>query len=348
MTMPANLGSDNGAGAHQKIIDALTVASQGSAPAYGDDGLTARVEHQLTKLFERDVTVLLMATGTAANCVGLATLCSPFGGIYAHSEAHIVNDESTAPEFFTSGARQFTVGGTSGKPDLSELSKTIEVSGARGVHSVQPTVIALSNLTELGARFSAEELEAYGDLAKSKGMKLFMDGARFANAVACGKESPADITWRAGVDALSFGATKNGAIAAEALIFFNPEDAGLAAHHRKRGGHLWSKHRFLAAQFDAYLKDDLWLNLAAHANEQMRYLMGEIKAVSGITLLSGGDGNELFVSMSDALANALHDRGHAFYPWPSLPSAYRLVTSFATERSEVDEFIADVRSFNMT
>lgn len=345
--MPANFGSDNGSGAHQKIIDALSVAAQGTAPAYGQDPLTARVEHTLGELFEHEITVLFMATGTAANCVGLATLCSPFGGVYAHSEAHIANDESTAPEFFTNGARQFTVGGASAKPDIDELRQTIEVSGARGIHSVQPAVIALSNLTELGARFSAEELEAYGDLAKSKGMKLFVDGARFANALAGGRESPADITWRAGVDAVSFGATKNGAIAAEALIFFNPKDAELAAYHRKRGGHLWSKHRFLAAQFDAYLKDDLWLRLATHANEQMRYLLGELQSVSGITLLSGGDGNELFVSMSDALAASLHDRGHAFYPWPSLKSAYRLVTSFATERSEVDEFIADIRSFVM-
>ena len=143
-----------------------------------------------------------------------------------------MNDESTAPEFFTNGARQFTVGGGFAKPDLDELLTAIEISGARGVHSVQPSVIALSNLTELGARFSAGEITAYGDLAKSKNMKLFMDGARFANALVSGKESPADLTWRAGVDVLSFGATKNGAIAAEALVFFNPADAKLAPYHQ--------------------------------------------------------------------------------------------------------------------
>ena len=341
--MPANFGSDNGAGAHPRIIEALSEASMGAAPAYGSDELTLRVENRLTELFERDVTVLLMATGTAANCVGLATLCSPFGGIYAHSEAHIVNDESTAPEFFTSGARQFTVGGSSAKPDLNELLTAVEISGARGVHSVQPSVIALSNLTELGARFSVDEIAAYGDLAKSKNMKLFMDGARFANALVSGKDSPADLTWRAGVDALSFGATKNGAIAAEALIFFNPEDAELAPYHRKRGGHLWSKHRFLAAQFNAYLNDDLWLNLAAHANQAMSYLLSELQTVSSITVVSGGEGNELFVSMDESLAQALHAKGHVFYPWPSLPSAYRLVTSFITDRKEVDEFISDIR-----
>lgn len=341
--MPANFGSDNGAGAHSKIIGALMEASSGSMPAYGSDELTARVERRVTEIFEREVTVLLMATGTAANCVGLASLCSPFGGIYAHSEAHIVNDESTAPEFFTNGARQFTVGGDSAKPDLDELLKTIQISGARGVHSVQPSVIALSNLTELGARFSADEVSAFGVLAKSKNMKLFMDGARFANALAAGKESPADLTWRAGVDVLSFGATKNGAIAAEALVFFNPEDAALAPYHRKRSGHLWSKHRFLAAQFDAYLHNDLWLDLAAHANQAMSYLMSELQTSSSVTAVSGGDGNELFVSMDDSLAEALHAKGHVFYPWPSLPNAFRLVTSFVTEQQEVDEFIADIR-----
>ena len=344
--MPANFGSDNGAGAHPKIIEALMAASGGSVPAYGNDALTLRVEHQLAELFEREIAVLLMATGTAANCVGLATLCSPFGGIYAHSEAHIVNDESTAPEFFTSGARQFSVGGASAKPDLDELKRVIEVSGARGVHSVQPSVIALSNLTELGGRFSSDEILAYGELAKSKDMKLFMDGARFANALVGGAETPADLTWRAGVDVLSFGATKNGAIAAEALIFFNPEDAELAPYHRKRGGHLWSKHRFLAAQFDAYLTDDLWLNLASHANEKMRYLMNELRALSSVSVVSGGDGNELFVSMDDSLAEALNATGHTFYPWPSLSNAYRLVTSFTTETHEIDEFIRNIRSLS--
>ena len=318
-------------------------ASTGSVPAYGNDELTLRVEHQLAELFEREITVLLMATGTAANCVGLATLCSPFGGIYAHSEAHIVNDESTAPEFFTNGARQFSVGGVSAKPDLDELKRVIEVSGARGVHSVQPSVIALSNLTELGGRFSNDEILAYGDLAKSKDMKLFMDGARFANALVGGGETPADLTWRAGVDVLSFGATKNGAMAAEALIFFNPEEAKLAEFHRKRAGHLWSKHRFLAAQFDAYLHDNLWLELARTANEKMLSLRQGIDGCEAVSVLAGGDGNELFVAMSPEHAETLLELGHLFYAWPSLPQGYRLVTSFTTTDAEIDEFCADLK-----
>ena len=197
----ANFGSDNASGIHPAIVESIVTASLGSAPAYGLDELTKSVERKLAALFECDVTVLLVGTGTAANCIALATLCPSVGGIFAHAEAHIANDESTAPELYTGGARQFTVGGDDANPDLEELVQKIVVSGARGVHSVQPAVISISNLTELGARFSPDEIAAYSALAKSRGMKLFMDGARFANAVAGGSESPADLTWRSGVDA---------------------------------------------------------------------------------------------------------------------------------------------------
>ena len=340
----ANFGSDNASGIHPAIVDSIVTASLGSAPAYGSDELTKCVERKLAALFECDVTVLLVGTGTAANCIALATLCPSVGGIFAHAEAHIANDESTAPELYTGGARQFTVGGDDAKPDLEELVQKIDVSGARGVHSVQPAVIAISNLTELGARFSPDEIAIYSELAKSRGMKLFMDGARFANAVAGGSESPADLTWRSGVDALSFGATKNGAMAAEALVFFNPDEAVLAEFHRKRGGHLWSKHRYLAAQFDAYLEGDLWLELATASNANMASLRGGISSSKNASILAGGDGNELFVAMEEGVAEGLLQRGHTFYAWPSLPKAYRLVTSFTTTTAEIDEFIEDLNS----
>ena len=342
--MPANFGSDNSSGVHPSIIEALVQASVGAAPAYGADTLTKRVESRLASLFECEVVALLLSTGTAANCVGLATLTSSFSGVYAHAEAHIANDESTAPELYTGGARQFTVGGDDAKPDLAELAQKIDVSGARGVHSVQPAVISISNLTELGARLSSDEIAAYSALARSRGMKLFMDGARFANAVAGGSESPADLTWRAGVDALSFGATKNGAMAAEALVFFNPDEATLAEFHRKRGGHLWSKHRYLAAQFDAYLENHLWLELATASNAHMTRLRDGISSSHSATILAGGDGNELFIAMEEDVAEGLLQRGHMFYAWPSLPKAYRLVTSFTTTTSEINEFVKDLNS----
>ena len=340
----ANFGSDNASGIHPAIVESIVTASLGSAPAYGLDALTKSVERKLAALFECDVTVLLVGTGTAANCIALATLCPSVGGIFAHAEAHIANDESTAPELYTGGARQFIVGGDDAKPDLEELAQKIDVSGARGVHSVQPAVISISNLTELGARFSPDEIAAYSELAKNRGMKLFMDGARFANAVAGGSESPADLTWRAGVDALSFGATKNGAMAAEALVFFNPDEAMLAEFHRKRGGHLWSKHRYLAAQFDAYLEGDLWLELATASNTSMARLRDGISSSDNASILAGGDGNELFITMEEDVAEGLLQRGHMFYAWPSLPKAYRLVTSFTTSTEEIDEFIEDLNS----
>jgi len=340
----ANFGSDNASGIHPAIVESIVTASLGSAPAYGADELTKSVGRKLAALFECDVTVMLVGTGTAANCIALATLCPSVGGIFAHAEAHIANDESTAPELYTGGARQFTVGGDDAKPDLEELAQKIDVSGARGVHSVQPAVISISNLTELGARFSPDEIAAYSELAKSRGMKLFMDGARFANAVAGGSESPADLTWRSGVDALSFGATKNGAMAAEALVFFNPDEAILAEFHRKRGGHLWSKHRYLAAQFDAYLEGDLWLELATASNTSMARLRDGISSSNNASILAGGDGNELFIAMEEDVAEGLLQRGHMFYAWPSLPMAYRLVTSFTTTTAEIDEFIEDLNS----
>jgi threonine aldolase len=227
---------------------------------------------------------------------------------------------------------------------LRNWRKKLMYQVLRGVHSVQPAVISISNLTELGARFSSDEIAAYSELTRSRGMKLFVDGARFANAVAGGSESPADLTWRAGVDALSFGATKNGAMAAEALVFFNPDEATLAEFHRKRGGHLWSKHRYLAAQFDAYLENDLWLELATTSNANMTRLRDGISLSSSASILAGGDGNELFIAMDEDIAEGLLERGHMFYAWPSLPKAYRLVTSFTTTTAEIDEFIKDLNS----
>ena len=340
----ANFGSDNASGVHPKIIEAMALSASGMAPAYGVDELTKSVEQRLASLFETDVTALLVGTGTAANCIGLATFCSPFGGIFAHAESHIANDESTAPELYTGGARQFTVGGDDAKPNLEELVQKIDVSGARGVHSVEPAVIAISNLTELGARFSPDEIAAYSELAKSLGMKLFIDGARFANAVAGQSDSPADLTWRAGVDALSFGATKNGAMAAEAIVFFNKSAAVNAERIRKRGGHLWSKHRFLAAQFDAFLDDDLWLANARHANQMGQSLKSQLQAIPGIEFASVSEANELFVRMPKPQAEALWECGHAFHEWPSLEGTYRLVTSFTTEQAEVDAFCDDLRA----
>ena len=211
------------------------------------------------------------------------------------------------------------------------------------MHSILPSVLALSNLTELGARISPDELKAYREVADEFDLKLMVDGARFSNAVVGGADSPADLTWRSGVDVLCFGATKNGAMAAEAIVFFNQAVAVNAERIRKRGGHLWSKHRFLAAQFDAFLADDLWLANARHANQMGQSLKSLLQAIPGIEFASASEANELFIRMPKAWAEALWKCGHAFYEWPSLDNTYRLVTSFTTEQADVDAFCADLR-----
>ena len=339
----ANFGSDNAAGVHPKILESLVRASAGNASAYGEDALTRSVDKRFSDLFGCDCTVLLVSTGTAANSIALAALCPPYGAVFSHDEAHIANDESTAPELFTGGARQLSVRGEDAKPSIEKLRALIQTASSRGVHSILPSVLALSNLTELGARISPDELKAYREVADEFDLKLMVDGARFSNALVGGADSPADLTWRSGVDVLCFGATKNGAMAAEAIVFFNQAAAGNAERIRKRGGHLWSKHRFLAAQFDAFLADDLWLANARHANQMGQSLKSQLRAIPGIEFASASEANELFVRMPKAQAEALWERGHAFYEWPSLDNTYRLVTSFTTEQAEVDAFCADLR-----
>ena len=339
----ANFGSDNAAGVHPLILESLARASAGNASAYGEDALSKRVDKRFSDLFECECTVLLVSTGTAANSIALAALCPPYGAVFSHDEAHIANDESTAPELFTGGARQLSVGGEDAKPSIAELRALIQTASSRGVHSILPSVLALSNLTELGARISPDELKAYREVADEFDLKLTVDGARFSNAVVVGTDSPADLTWRSGVDVLCFGATKNGAMAAEAIVFFNKAAALHAERIRKRGGHLWSKHRFLAAQFDAFLGDDLWLANARHANKMGQSLRRQLQATPGIEFISASEANELFVRMPKAWAEALWECGHAFYEWPSLDNTYRLVTSFTTEQGNVDAFCADLR-----
>ena len=339
----ANFGSDNAAGVHPLILESLARASAGNVSAYGEDALSKRVDKRFSDLFECECTVLLVSTGTAANSIALAALCPPYGAVFSHDEAHIANDESTAPELFTGGARQLSVGGEDAKPSIAELRALIQTASSRGVHSILPSVLALSNLTELGARISPDELKAYREVADEFDLKLMVDGARFSNAVVVGTDNPADLTWRSGVDVLCFGATKNGAMAAEAIVFFNKAAALHAERIRKRGGHLWSKHRFLAAQFDAFLGDDLWLANARHANEMGQSLKSLLQAIPGIEFISASEANELFVRMPKAWAEALWECGHAFYEWPSLDNTYRLVTSFTTEQGNVDAFCADLR-----
>lgn len=347
--------SDNTAGASPAVMAALARANTGAAPAYGADPWTRAVETRLSALFEREVAVALVTTGTAANALALASLVKPWGAVLCHHESHIMGDECGAPEFFSGGAKLIGLPGVgatlSPQAVLTEASKYVR--GA--VHQVQPMLVSISQATECGLVLTPEEVGALGEAARSAGLKLHMDGARFANALAALQCSPADLTWRAGVDVLSLGGTKTGAWAAEAVVFFDPADGEEMRWRRKRSGHTLSKGRLIAAQFEGLLEDGEWLKLAAHANAMARRLAAGLANIVGVRLAWPCQANEVFPIMPDRLAGRLRDAGAVFRPWASEALAegdevapgeelHRLVCSFATTEAEVDRFVGIARS----
>ncbi len=331
--------SDNIAGASPQVLDALMAASIGAAQPYGNDELTAQLEQQFIALFECDLRLFLVPTGTAANVISLATVTPGWGAILCHPDAHINNDECSAPEFYTGGARLVPVDGPHGKLDPGLLRDAAQRK--RGdVHSVQPSAVSITQATETGHVYSLAELHEVGQVCRESGMKLHMDGARFANALVALDCSPAQMTWQAGVDVLSFGATKNGVLSAEAIVLFDTELADEMAFRRKRGGHLFSKMRMLSAQIDAYLHDDLWLHNARHANDMAQRLSCGLSVIEGVELLGDTEANIIFCRMPPVMTESLLAAGFQFYTRRWGPGVVRLVTSFATSEREVDAFVA--------
>jgi threonine aldolase len=337
-----NFTSDNVSGAAPEILEALIAAStSGPTPSYGADPLTARVTEKISALFEREAVVFPVSTGSAANALALATIAPPYGAIYCHEMAHVNTDECGAPEMFTGGAKLVGLPGAGGKLTPGLLRATLEKAGVGVVHSVQPAAVTLTQATEAGTVYTPDEIGALTEVAQSYNLPVHMDGARFANALVRLGCSPADLTWKAGVDVLSFGATKNGALAAEAVIFFRPELAESFAFRRKRAGHLFSKMRFLSAQLDAYLTDDLWLRLARHANAMADRLAAGLMAVPEARLRDPVEANEIFIDMPEPVIAGLEQRGYAFYRWDG--TVVRLVTAWNTDAHDVDRMIADAR-----
>ena len=332
-----NFCSDNVSGASPEILEAMIAANVGPAMPYGDDPLTERVITQLREIFACEAEILLMATGSSANALALAVMTPPYGNIYCHPESHVNVDECGAPEFFTGGAKLVPVPGPDGKmaPDALEAA----ITGAGVVHHTQPAAVSITQVTEAGTLYSLAELLAITEIARRHGLKVHMDGARFANAVEALGCTPAALSHEAGVDALSFGATKNGAPCAEAVLFFDPELAREAGFRRKRAGHLFSKMRFLAAQFDAYLADDLWRRNARHANAMASRLAAGLEAVPGARFAFPVDANELFVHLPVPVIEGLLAAGFAFYRWEPEGDLVRLVTAFDTDPAAVDAFI---------
>ena len=327
--------SDNAAATCPAVMAALADANQLDS-AYDGDRWSLALDGAFSKLFEREVRALWVTTGTAANCLGLAALCPPTGAILCHDQAHIEQDEAGAPGFFTHGAKLTLLGGEGAKV----TPETVEEACARvryDVHQVPPMALSITNATEYGLSYRAGEVAALGEVARARNLGFHMDGARFANAVAFTGESPADLTWRAGVDVLSFGFVKNGGMSAEALIFFDPGQAEAVPRLRKRAGHLLSKGRFLAAQLLAMVEGDLWLDNARAANAAAQALAA---AAGPERLVHAVEANELFVRMTPAEAAAIRAQGYDFYDWAA--GEVRLVTSWDQDLGAVEQLAAAI------
>lgn len=342
--------SDNWAGVADEVNHALAGAASGFSPAYGTSDLDRSLELRFNELFEKEVAVFFVGTGTAANSLALSSVNRPGGFVLCHRESHLIEDECGAPEFFTSGARMAPIGGAMGKIDAAELASGLKRFDPNFVHHGQPMAVSLTQATEVGTVYSMDELRTLTSLTHDYQLPVHMDGARFANAIVRLGVSAADMTWRSGVDVLSFGATKNGCWCAEAIVFFDPGKAKQLPFIRKRAAQLFSKTRFIAAQLHAYLDDDLWLRLAQHANSMADRLAEGISRSASLTLAWPCQSNEVFVMMKTREADRLKAAGAHFYAWPvpadfvqRVPSGsglYRLVTSFATSVDEVDHFLS--------
>ncbi len=340
-TEPYNkvFSSDNTAGAAAQVMQAMLEAATGPQPPYGMDEYSQRVEQKLATLFECELSVFLVPTGTAANALGLSVLTPPWGAVLCHPDSHVNNDECGAPEFFTNGAKLISVEGENSKICSQNLAK-IAAKKAGDVHSVQASVVSISQSTEVGSLYSLEEIQAIGNVCQDHGLRLHMDGARFANALVAMECSAADMTWKAGVDVLSFGATKNGVLAAEAIVLFDQSLAQEMAFRRKRAGHLLSKMRLLAAQMDAYLSHDLWLNNARQANQMCERLDHGLEAIVEIEIQGQTQSNILFCKMPRSVIDGLLAQGFHFYSDRWDKNVVRLVTSFTTQSADVDHFVA--------
>jgi threonine aldolase len=333
--------SDNNVGATPEILEALARANSGTQTSYGGDELTAKLREKMSEIFERDVAVFPVVSGTAANALALATLVPPHGAIVCHAEAHIAVDECGAPEFFTHGAKLAAITGAHGKLTPDCIAEELGRFQLGVVHHPQPAAISITQATERGTCYRLDEVVAIAALARRRGLKLHMDGARFANAIAHLGCSPADATWRAGVDALSFGATKNGALCAEAVVFFNPEDVRDFEYRRKKSGHLVSKMRFLSAQLLAGLEDERWLVSARRANALADRLGRALQAIAGVEIAHPVEANAVFAEVPNGMAERLHAAGARFYDWAPAGDGrtlIRLVCSFATSQDDIARF----------
>jgi len=332
--------SDNVAGICPEAWAALGAANAGQAPAYGEDAWTARACDLLRELFEIDCEVFFVYNGTAANSLSLAAMCESYHGIICHQNAHLETDECGGPEFFSNGTKVLLVGGDDGKIDLEAVRHTVE--RRKDIHYPKPRVLSVTQATEMGTVYSASEMDAVSETARRLGLRLHMDGARFANAVASLGVSPKEISWKAGVEVLCFGGTKNGMPVGDAIVFFDRVLAGDFAYRCKQAGQLVSKMRFIAAPFVGMLEGGAWLEHARHANACARRLEAGLRKVEGVEIAAPTQANAVFARLPAAVEEALRERGWHFYSFIGSGGA-RFMCSWETAEEDIAALLRDVR-----
>ena len=332
--------SDNVAGACPEVLDALMKANEGDSAPYGNDDYSKVLQEKFSEIFEKEVIVYPTASGTAANALALSTMTPVFGNIYCHKLAHINTDECGAPEFYTGGAKLIPLTGINGKITPEELEKNI--SGTGIVHHTQPSSVSITQVCETGEVYELDEIKKITDVAHKHKLNMHMDGARFANALVALNCTPAEMTWKSGINVLSFGATKNGCIAAEAIIFFKPELVGNISFLMKRAGHLLSKMRFVSAQLDAYISNDVWLKNAKQANEMGKKLSDGLVKHNSIKLAYPTQANEVFAKFPREMIEHLNSLGYKMNEDELDGQAVRLVAAWNTQNSDVESFLESI------
>ncbi len=340
--------SDNTAGMAPEVLAAIGKANTGYALGYGNDEWTKRVEQRFAEMFEKDIAVFLVPTGTVANALAIAHVTPPWGAVLCHEGWHIATDECGAPEFFGGGTKLIGLRGDGAKISAATLRQALEHGAWGGPHHVSPSVLSLSQATECGTIYRVDEVSELAEIAHKHDVAVHMDGARLGNAFVRTNVSLAEATWKAGVDVLSFGASKGGTMCAEAIIFFDPKHGTNMPGRRKRGGATASKHRFIAAQMEAFLEGDLWMRLARHANAMADALAAGLTA-AGCKPVWPVEANEVFAPITTEMDKRFKAAGAMYYPWPSdsVPNdriLVRLVASFQTTNEDVEKFLAIVRS----
>lgn len=333
-----DFGSENTSPVHPAFVKAVVSANQGYATNFEAEAWTERALRCLQDFFEtKDLWAFTVATGTAANAIALGAMVPHYGSILCHWDAHIATDECGAPEMFSFGARQIPLPGEHGRMSIDAVTTHLHEARIGVVHSIQPSALSLTNLTEAGTAYDPDQICALTAVACKAGLGIHLDGARFANAAAYLGAPPAQLTWKAGIEIITLGTTKSGSFGAETIVAFTPKYNTAFSFLRKRSGHFAPKSRFLAAQVQAYVEDGLWLKNARHANRAARRMADGLSAIKGITLVHATEGNEVFAAMPMATGDALQRAGCRFQrDWRLHPRHHRFVTSWVTTDEEVD------------